>query len=344
MDGKDTLREIKEQPQVWEAVIGIVDGIRKELAAALSQADEILLTGCGSALNVSFAAAPILQRFTGITARAVPAADVFQFPEACLPKKRRPLVIAISRSGETTETLFAQRTAKERGCPTISLNCFESAMSREADVPIVLTCCQEKSICTTNSVTGMVLALQLLAAVKDTAFRVELERLPEVGARLMDRALELGQELGRDARITKYAFLGSGPFYGIARECQLKIKEMTLLPSDSYPLMDYRHGPKSNVDENMLLTMLCSDSGREWEKECADELMEYGGQLLAIADSSLLGKHTAEFYLDSGISEYARGPLYLPVVQTMATYKSLSLGLDPDNPKNLTYWVETKSV
>jgi glucosamine--fructose-6-phosphate aminotransferase (isomerizing) len=217
-------------------------------------------------------------------------------------------------------------------------------MSREADLSVVLTCCQEKSVCTTNSVTGMILALQWMAATNDKNFRAELEDLPELGEKLIAPSIALGEMLGNDDRINKYAFIGSGPFYGIARECQLKIKEMTLLPSDSYPLMDYRHGPNSNVDMHMLITMLCSDSGRQWERECADELMRYGGQLLVISNSPVLGKHTSELYLHCDLSEYARGPLYLPIVQSMAATKALRLGMDPDNPRNLSYWVKTKAL
>ena len=342
MKGKDTLREIRDQPGIWAEVIATTASLEAELDRALTRVDGIILTGCGSALNVAFAAAPILQRFTGIDARAIPAADMFQIPEACIPRNRKTLVVTISRSGETTETVLARRAASERSCTTLSLTCFESTMSREADISVVLACCQEKSVCTTHSVTGMLLALQWMAAIHDKNFRAELERLPELGEKLIPPSTALGEMLGNDDLIEKYAFIGSGPFYGIARECQLKIKEMTLLPSDSYPLMDYRHGPKSNIDVHMLISMLCSDSGRLWERECADDLMRYGGQLLVISNSPVLGKHTSECYLHCNLSEYARGPLYLPIVQSMAATKALRLGMDPDNPKNLSYWVETK--
>ncbi|MDO9541423.1 MAG: SIS domain-containing protein, partial [Kiritimatiellia bacterium] len=142
----------------------------------------------------------------------------------------------------------------------------------------------------------------------------------------------------------KYAFIGSGPFYGVARECQLKIKEMTLLPSDSYPLMDYRHGPKSNVDEHMLIVMLCSEKGRQWESECANELVSLGGKLMIIGDSNLPPKHNDKYELKTGLSDYARAPLYLPLVQTMAAWRAINLGLNPDQPRNLTYWVATDAL
>lgn len=343
MAGEDTLREIKVQPVVWAEVIGLVSRQTKDLEAMLHSTGGIILTGCGSALNIAFAAAPILQRFAGVVARAIPAADLVQFPEACLPADGKSLVIGISRSGETTETVYAVRMAKERGCPTLALTCFPSTMSREAQAAIILTCCQEKSICTTNSVTGMVLALQLALGGRQTGFRAQLERLPEIGEHLIGKAMELGEGFGKESAIAKYAFLGSGPLYGIARECQLKLKEMTLLPSDSYPLMDYRHGPKSNIDQGMLMTMLCSTVGGDWERECADELMQYGGRLLAIGDGSFSGGHTHRLDLASGLDDYARPILYLPLVQTMAVYKAISLGMDPDRPQNLSYWVKTEA-
>ena len=344
MDEKHCLKETREQPAAWEDVLTTVAALGPEVKVLLAEADSIILTGCGSALNASFVGAAVLQRYNGMVARAVPAADVFQFPETCFAKGTNPVVIAISRSGETTETVFAQREAAERGHRTISLTCLDSTMSAESDLAIVLSGCEEKSVCTTKSVSGMVLALQLMASFDNLEFLDELRQLPVVGEKLIAAAMKVGEKLAHQEAVGKYSFIGSGPLYGIARECQLKVKEMTLLPSDCYPLMDYRHGPKSNVDESMLVTMLCSDSGRYWERECADELMGHGGKLLVISDLPVAGKHTFELYFNAGLSEYARAILYLPVVQAMAAHKALSLGADPDNPKNLSYWVETKSL
>lgn len=343
MHGEDTFREMTAQPEAWEGVIAAVDAMRGPLDDELVRADGILLTGCGSALNIAHAGARVLQRYTGLPARVVPAADLFQFPEANFPRGEQPLTIAISRSGETTETVFARRAAAARGCRTLALTCENNTMSREADLALVLDSCRERSICTTQSVSGMVLALQLLAAGGDPAFATELRQLPAAGRRIMDRAVQAGRALGADPRIRKHAFLGSGPLYGIARECQLKVKEMTLLPADAYPVMEYRHGPKSNVDEAMLVTLLCSDSGHNWELECATELLACGGQLLAIADAPSGPEGAITFPLESGLSEYARAVLCLPVVQAMAITQALGLGMDPDAPRHLSYWVATKA-
>jgi glucosamine--fructose-6-phosphate aminotransferase (isomerizing) len=153
---------------------------------------------------------------------------------------------------------------------------------------------------------------------------------------------DLGQHICQWPGVERYAFVGNGPFYGVARESQLKVKEMTLLPVDAYPLFDFRHGPQSNVDERMLVTAFISDSARTGEIQFLKDMKAFGGLTWAIcesADEGLQADYILE--LNSGSSQFARPPLYLPAVQFMAYYRALLQGLNPDQPHQLSYWVDT---
>ncbi len=155
---------------------------------------------------------------------------------------------------------------------------------------------------------------------------------------------DLGKNIGENTELEKYAFVGSGPFFGQAHESQLKIKEMVLLPVDAYPTFDFRHGPQSNVDPQMLVTVFLSDSAQAEEGKFLRDMKSHGGVTWAIcdrADDKI--RENADYLLEinSGLSELARGVLYMPAVQYMATYRSLSRGLNPDQPRNVTYWVDT---
>ena len=117
----------------------------------------------------------------------------------------------------------------------------------------------------------------------DAAYQGHLARLPKLGRGVVERAHELGRGIGENLSIKRFAFVGSGSLIGMARESQLKIKEMVLLPSDSYPLLDYRHGPKSNVDESMLITVFTTDRTKSVEGEFIAEMKGLGGRLLVTA-------------------------------------------------------------
>jgi glucosamine--fructose-6-phosphate aminotransferase (isomerizing) len=172
----------------------------------------------------------------------------------------------------------------------------------------------------------------------------ELQRLPALCESKMDAFHDIGKNIGENTNIMKYAFVGSGPFFGQAHESQLKIKEMVLLPVDAYPTLDFRHGPQSNVDSQMLITVFLSDSARIEEGKFLRDMRSLEGRTWVIcdqADDQI--RENADYILEvnAGLGEFARGVLYMPAVQYMAYYRSLSRGLNPDEPRNLSYWVDT---
>jgi glucosamine--fructose-6-phosphate aminotransferase (isomerizing) len=162
-------------------------------------------------------------------------------------------------------------------------------MAREADASLVLDGAVEKSVTTTRSLTSMVLAGYALAALAGadspgpgSGLERDLSRLPAVCRSGMGRFEELGRRVSEDREIVKYAFLGTGSMYGLAREGQLKFKEMVLLPSDSYVTLDFRHGPMSNVDGGMLVTLLSSEPALAFEREVARDMKSLGGKVFAL--------------------------------------------------------------
>jgi glucosamine--fructose-6-phosphate aminotransferase (isomerizing) len=316
-----------------------------------SDAEEIVFCGCGSAFNVSHAVAPFFQGAAGKTCRAVHASDLVINPGLFVNRARRTLAVLYSRSGDTTESVLALRAARSLGCPTIAVTCFRrSAMAGEADAVLLLDGAVEKSVTTTRSLTSMVLAGYALAGLNEAgAARIgpDLAKLPGICRKRMERFEEIGKRVSEDGDIVKYAFLGTGSRYGLAREAQLKIKEMVLLPSDSYVSLDFRHGPMSNVDGGMLVTMLTSDAGLAYDREIANDMKALGGKVFVLCDEDRGGFAGAADYLfevrlkelGCALSEGVWDILYMPALQFMAYYKSLAVGCDPDNPKNLFYYV-----
>lgn len=348
--GSATIEEIRTQADSWTGTLQRIDGATGRLKILFKDAREILFAGCGSAFNVSHAVAPYFQKISGKICKAVHSSDILLNPEMFIRPDENTIVVVYSRSGSTTESAMAVRKARALGCKTLSIICFaDSPMAREAHEAIILEEAKEKSITTTRSLTSMVLSGHYLAALvaENRVLLGQYRTLPGIAINLMEEFEETGKRISKCTEITKYAFLGTGSYYGLAREAQLKIKEMVLLPSDSYVSLDYQHGPMSNVDSNMLVCILVSDTGRKYDLSLLKKMKELGGIVLILCDSGKDGYFdTADYLVElhTGLGDGVRDILYMPVLQFMAYYKSLSTGNDPDNPNNLYYFVEVEDV
>jgi glucosamine--fructose-6-phosphate aminotransferase (isomerizing) len=341
--GQHTVREIRTQTESWEDVFHQVDAHARELREMMMDAEEIIFAGCGSSFNISHSVAPFFQELAGASCRAVHASDLVINPRRYINRNRRTLAVIYSRSGNTTESVLAVREARARGCATLAIVTFaDSTMAHEASRAVVLEGAVEKSVTTTRSFTAMVLTGYYLAAVcaEDAEAQRRLRSLPGIARERMNEYEELGKTIGSNDGIKKYAFLGSGTLYGLARECQLKVKEMVLLPSDSYVTLDFQHGPMSNVDEHMLVTVLESDAGHAFDMQILRNMKALGGKTFLLCDRE--GSGSADYLLTTGtgLADGYRDILYMPPLQFAAYHRSLSVGCDPDNPKNLSYYVQ----
>jgi len=340
--GLYTLQEIESQAEALRDAQQRLSFCGAEVGQILRAAPRVLFVGCGSALNIAFVAAPVYAITAGRVAIPVAAGDIFLYPEAFV--EPGSAVVCISRSGETTETVQAQRTAQSQGCQTIALTAYsDSTLAQEAQVAVVLPGSQEQSVTTTRSVSAMVHVCTLMAleAAGHETRLAEASQVVELCKELLPRAQRLATKIVERVPFSKVAFIGAGPHYGLAREAQLKFKEMTLLPSDAYPLLDYRHGPMSNVDAQMLLGIFSSGPGAVLEDQLAAEMEALGATtVLVLETSGTLAPDRYHLSLDSGLDELLSLPLQLPLFQYLAYYTSLKLGYDPDHPRNLSHHVQ----
>jgi glucosamine--fructose-6-phosphate aminotransferase (isomerizing) len=343
--GTHTLAEIRSQGAAWEGTIRRVQDNAGPLRDLVEQAEEIVFCGCGSGFNVAHAVAPPFQKLTGRTCRPVQASDVFLHPSMFVQPSRRTLGVVISRSGSTTESVQALRTLGSRGCATVAVTCAaDSPLAQEASEALVLAEAGEKSVTTTRSLTAMVLAGRLLAALckGDPRLVHAFSRLPELAEDRMEEFEAFGRRVGGDREVRKYAFVGSGGLYGLAREAQLKVKEMVLLPSDSYVSLDFQHGPMSNVDGGMLVGLLVSEAGRGYDRTLARNMKALGGKVMVLTERAEGFEAHSDYLLElaCGLPEGVRDVLLMPPLQFMAYFASLAQGQDPDRPHNLLYYVE----
>jgi glucosamine--fructose-6-phosphate aminotransferase (isomerizing) len=342
--GVNTYAEITTQPDAWAQAVQVV----RENAASLSKLtpfdySQVVFTGCGSTYYLSLAAATLAQMLTGAVCRALPASELLLYPAGVFPREDgRTLLVAVSRSGTTTETLRAIEAfrAAGRGHVIVISNYPDTPMATLGQVNLIIPAGREESVAQTRSFASMYVAAAATAAVwgGDDALLAALDALRPVGERLVREYAPVAQRRGEDLSVNQVFFLGSGPRYGLACEAALKMKEMSLTAVEPFHFLEFRHGPMSMITPQTLVVALLSEAQRAAEAAVVTQMAELGGQTLTLAESQ------ADIVFASGLPELARGVLYLPLLQLMAYHRSIAKGLDPDRPHNLSKVIELDAV
>ena len=324
-----TYTEIKSQTDAWAQALEVTRGVTLQNAEKYEQ---VIFTGCGSTYYLSLAAAALYQELTGRSARAVPGGELLLNSQTILTNQKT-LLVAISRSGTTTETVKAvENFKKENRGDVVVISNYEEVLSKFADVNIIIPSGQEESVAQTRSFASMLVAATAMCA--RMAGRGDLVdgmgELPRIGNSVISNYEDLAKRIGENLEFDRFYFLGSGIRYGLACEVNLKMKEMTLTHSEPFHFLEFRHGPMSMVNENAVVIGMVSESNLSHEKAVLNEMQALGGKIVALADSN------ADVSFMSQIPEQVRAVLYLPALQLMAYYRSLAKGLNPDKPTNLT--------
>jgi glutamine---fructose-6-phosphate transaminase (isomerizing) len=337
-----TYAEIMSQPSVWKKILDKPESVIPWCNHSEIDSKSVLyFVGCGTSYYLAIVAASVYSRLTGRCARAVTSSDLLFFPESITPDDH-VRAITISRSGETTETVWATKHLVGKGIPTFALTCQpDSSLARHAHVSYVLEDANEHSIVMTRSFTGMLLFLQKFSALNahDNNFISQLNRLPVLGENLIERYKDTISALAAADTYKSVTYLGQGAYYGIASESMLKLKEMALTNTEVFHTLEFRHGPKSVADESSLIIILLSESAHEQEIKLALEIKQQGASVAVLAErvpAEITNVVDYSISLESGLSEYARLNLLLPLTQLFAYERAIVKGIDPDKPVNLT--------
>ncbi len=320
-----TYREIITQTQAWQGALDAVSKVTggiKEIWKPNNFTD-VIFTGCGSTYYLSLAAAALFQEMTGHNARAVPGGELFMYPDTAYSKDSYTLLVAISRSGTTTETITAVKQFKEkhRGAVIGITNYSNTPLVALGDLAIVIPQGREQSVAQTRSFASMYVAVTALTAViaKREDYLEVMYTLPVYGEELIRTYEPLAREIGQNMDLDRYFFLGSGPRYGLACEANLKMKEMTLTTSEPFHFMEFRHGPMSLVSESSLIIGLLSDKNRRYEQAVLDDMAQLGGKVFSLGDVD------TDVVFKSNLPESIRNVLYLPVPQLLRHWSRLQL-------------------
>jgi len=343
MRGTHTLDEILSQPRCWRECFKALAGQIPAVRGKFAEPAEALFIGCGSSHYIAQAAASGWTHLTGFQARAVPASELLLFPELVLPNSHTRRPILISRSGHTSEVLkAAQFLELERNIRTLAVSCSTHQPLMEISTDsLLLTAADEQSMVMTRSFTSMLLGLELLAASvgERTADAESLARLADRTEPLFEGLRARVEEFVATHEFADYVFLAQGPFFGVASEAMLKVKEMSCSYAQCFHTLEFRHGPRAIAGPETLVTFFLSEAGREAETEVLEEVKGLGAVTFVVANrADAAVRRAADFLVEweLDLPEFVRPAAFVVAAQVLGFYTGIKKGFDPDQPRNLS--------
>ena len=348
------LKEIHEQPKVIRDTINSVvsdntvhfDSINFS-SDEIKSLDQIYIVACGSAYHVGMSLQYVIESLTSLSVR-VELASEFRYRDMKL--RRNSLVIVISQSGETADTLAALRLAKSHGVKTLGIvNVVGSSIAREADNVFYTLAGPEISVATTKAyscqlVAGYLLALQFAKEreeIEDEKYDELLENInsiPEKIEKILADKERLQWYSNKLINITDSFFIGRGIDYTIGMEGSLKLKENSYIHSEAYAAGELKHGPISLIEDGTIVISVVTQSNLI-EKTVSNmvEVKSRGAKVMAITIAgNYFLEDTAEFvcYVPT-IENLFAGSLSVIPLQLISYYVSVGKGFDVDKPRNL---------
>jgi tagatose-6-phosphate ketose/aldose isomerase len=345
----DTVREILGQPDLWSATLAKIEAERpvllRFLGAALASRDrEVILTGAGSSSFIGELLEGPLTRRLGRRVKAVPTTDIVTHPRDCLVPTAPTLLVSFARSGNSPESVAALERA-DAVLPDVRhliLTCNPDGLLAKyptrspREVFLLPATANDQGLAMTGSFTAMALAGLLLGDLAELGpARARVAALVQAGRDLLSQ----GDAFRRTAQVDfrRAVFLGSGPLRGAAKECQLKLLELSsgAVSGASDSFLGFRHGPKAIIDPRTLLVFLFSGSGavRAYEEDLVAEIDrgERGIFRLGVGEAAGAPKVDVSLRME-GIDDDLRAICAVLTGQILGVYRSLSLGLRPDAP------------
>ena len=358
------LKEIFEQPRaVRDTVLGRVG--QESGRAFLDEMDiqpkefqdfeSVKIIACGTSWHAALAGKFMIEKLARIPVE-VDYGSEFRYRDPIISRKM--LTVVISQSGETADTLAAQREAKQKGSKTLAIcNVVGSMITREAAGTLLTHAGPEIGVASTKAFTSQLTALFILAMylgqVRETlspeesrALVQELVRIPGKLEAILDHDTIYDELVKRLFRATDFLFLGRGVHFPIALEGALKLKEISYIHAEGYPAGEMKHGPNALIDENLPVVVVATrdpnseESRVRYEKTLSNiqEVKARSGIVIAVVceqDAEEVGKSA-----DYVIRIPATAELLLPILeivplQLLAYHIAVRLGCDVDQPRNL---------
>ena len=313
----------------------------------LKTVERIYIVACGSAYHAGVVGKYVLEDLMDVPVE-VDIASEFRYRNPKLAKNS--LVIVVSQSGETADTLAALRLAKDRGLPVLGIvNVLGSSIARECDYTMYTYAGPEISVATTKAYSAQLVTMYLLAVkgaklrglIDDAAYEGyinELHTLPEKIAKILEDKERIQWFAAKYANASDIFFIGRGIDYAISLEGSLKLKEISYIHSEAYAAGELKHGTISLIEKGILVVGSMTQP-KLFEKTLSNmvEVKSRGAYLMGLTG---YGNYTMEDTVDFAVyvpktDEHFMASLAIIPLQLLGYYVSVAKGLDVDKPRNL---------
>ncbi len=349
-------KEIDEQPQALEATLrGLIDPNTNRIVLGESRVDpasvrtvrKLFLVGCGSSYHAAMVGKTMIEHLAGIPVE-VDVASEFRYRAPLI--ESGDLMVAISQSGETADTLAAVQEARAKGATVLAIsNAPGSSLEREAGGVLHTSAGPEIGVASTKTFTTQVLALYLLALfmarqrdrlAADALGRYldGVRRLPQLVTRILQQAPPQAERIAAHALVSQHAlFLGRGINYPITLEGALKLKELSYIHAEGYPAGEMKHGPIALVDHDVpVIVLMPRDGVFDKIRNNLEEIKARDGQIIAMTHEGDESASDSDYRLTIPDGGEFLTPLLLTIpLQLLAYYAALQRGCDVDKPRNL---------
>ena len=348
------LKEIHEQPKAVQDTIGayVKDGTISFREAGLD--DEVLknleriyIVACGSAYHVGMAGKYVIEELAGIPVE-VDLASEFRYRNPLFANNS--MVIVVSQSGETADSLAALRLSKERGIPVLGIvNVVGSSIARESDYILYTYAGPEISVATTKAYSTQLIAVYLLAIqcavvrgqiTEERSMELvrELHTLPAKIQRVLDDKERIQWFASKYANAKDIFFIGRGIDYAISLEGSLKMKEISYIHSEAYAAGELKHGTISLIEDGILVVGVVTQ--KELFEKTISNMVEVKSRGAYLMGLTCYGNYSIEDTADFSVyvpktEKYFTTSLAIIPLQLMGYYVSVAKGLDVDKPRNL---------
>jgi glucosamine--fructose-6-phosphate aminotransferase (isomerizing) len=310
------------------------------------QINKIIITACGTSWHAGIIGKYLIERFAEIPVE-IDYASEFRYRNPIIQEGN--VVVVISQSGETADTLEALREAKRKGAKIIGItNVIGSTIARESDGGIYLHAGPEIGVASTKAFTNQVVSLALLAIYiarlknmplyEGEKLLKELISIPDKIAEVLNHAEAIKEIAVKYAKVSNFLYLGRGFNYPAALEGALKLKEISYVHAEGYPAAEMKHGPIALIDENMPVVFI-APKDQLYEKIVSNirEVHARNGKIIAVTngDAANINEFIEDYILVPQTIEEFSPIINVVPLQLLAYYIAREKGLDVDKPRNL---------
>lgn len=350
------ISEIREQPEAFGKILGDTrPRIRQVAQAAWNRRhpSTFFLTGCGSSYYAAMIPAFYYETLLGLDGHAVPSSEFVWYAPGPA-EVSSSILISLSRSGRTSESVEAIRKAVKAKIPTIAVTSDStSTMSKESEFSLDTGVMNEESTIMTKTFTGGALCSLLLgiefAKLHGTTpvparFEEELANLPNDAKKVISSVEDHVRKCAESANASRFIYLGSGANFASCLEGALKLRETSYVASEAYHTMEFRHGPFAELEKGIqVLSVVPKGKNVPEQIRILKEISSTGATVLPISNEPEVVRDFKDtIVMPESIGATFTALLYMIPMQLFAYYYSVKNGKNPDQPRNLTKFVTTQ--